>query len=366
MKNRDWVLLMFALSVGCSDSTPDVACADCEIQLSHVVSLGTVDGPGALASLPVAVARDSRGRFYVTTPEQGLEPPFVYDSTGRFMTRLGRKGRGPGEYLDPTAILVSPGDTTHILDRGTGRITVLSPSYVVARTVLVLASSYDFVLVTDGQYVINTSGADRPLQLFGREGNELRSFGDVSESRTQDYSWRNGRALAMSRDSGFWSAQRYFAPVVERWDLNGEKRQSLSISLDWFVTYDSLWNASPDLPPMSVITGLWEDNPGCLWILGQTGDSNWRDGLGDPRRVEGQLSYPIVDRERVYDIVVEVVRGSTGQRVAQRRLDRGYLATIVEPGLIATRRESQDGWWLVDVWKVDLDMTGPETVCNAS
>ncbi|HEX9729643.1 MAG TPA: hypothetical protein VGA37_14160 [Gemmatimonadales bacterium] len=63
----------------------ELACPTCEIELAHLVRLGAAEGPGAFASRPYAIARDTRGRYYVVTPESFNEPPYMLDSAGHFL-----------------------------------------------------------------------------------------------------------------------------------------------------------------------------------------------------------------------------------------------------------------------------------------
>ncbi len=105
---------------------------------------------------------------------------------------------------------------------------------------------------------------------------------------------------------------------------------------------------------MPRITGLWEDD-GLLWVLGMAADPEWEKALGEPRRMEGQWVYPIEDYPGAYDGVIEVIDAEDGTLAASRRIDEaGWFMSVIEPGLIAMRRETQDGWWLVDVWRVTL------------
>jgi hypothetical protein len=73
---------------------PDgTACARCTIEIAPVVTLGDKEGGGMLPGRPQAIIQDGRGRYWVVAE---WEPPRVYDSDGRFVTTVGRKGTRAG------------------------------------------------------------------------------------------------------------------------------------------------------------------------------------------------------------------------------------------------------------------------------
>jgi hypothetical protein len=124
---------------------------------------------------------------------------------------------------------------------------------------------------------------------------------------------------------------------------------------DWFTPYDSVLSVTPAVPPQPLVVSIWEDDDGRVWVFGLAPDPHWRAGLGEPRLSEGQRYHPIERAGEVYDGVIEVVDVGQGRAVAERRLDDvGWGMLLVEPGLVASRRESEDGWWFVDVWQVEL------------
>jgi hypothetical protein len=77
--------------------------------------------------------------------------------------------------------------------------------------------------------------------------------------------------------------------------------------------------------------------------------------LGEPRTVEGGTRYsPIVDRVAALDGIIEVIDPTGWRVIARRRLDDDTWLTPVAPGMIASLRETPNGWWLADVYHVTL------------
>ncbi|HET7583666.1 MAG TPA: 6-bladed beta-propeller [Gemmatimonadaceae bacterium] len=68
---------------------------------------------------PYAFARDRRGNLWVTELEE--HTVYVFDSTGRFLGRHGRRGRGPGEFETP-AFMGMLGDSVWVSDEGLRRV----------------------------------------------------------------------------------------------------------------------------------------------------------------------------------------------------------------------------------------------------
>jgi hypothetical protein len=55
-----------------------------------------------------------------------------YDLRGRYITAVGRRGRGPGEFQVITAVIKLPGDSILVFDIRNGRLTIVSPTPAVA------------------------------------------------------------------------------------------------------------------------------------------------------------------------------------------------------------------------------------------
>jgi hypothetical protein len=89
----------------------DSTCTDC-LTLERVAVLGNDTSQGFLKS-PRWGVQDSLGRYWVF---QGESPIKVFDSTGRFVTQVGRMGKGPGEFLYPLPIYTDSVGSVHVLD----------------------------------------------------------------------------------------------------------------------------------------------------------------------------------------------------------------------------------------------------------
>jgi len=337
---------------------PTVACESCEIALTHVARIGDADGPGALSSRPYSMARDSRGRFYLVTPETSRETPFVFEGNGRFVTRLGRAGRGPGEYENPSVVVLLPGDSVMVLDRRLARLTVLAPSYDVVRTAPIPAQAYAAVALANGDLVVNANVrtaelAGLPLHRFDAAGNHLKSFGAENPVVRPRYPYDHLRYLAPARAGGVWSVHHLHRYVIESLSGDGVFELRIERVADWFRPYETYWLPSPTTPPATRIMGLWEDDAGLLWVIGHVAGRDWSKGLAPGRLLEGQMSYPVVNDQIVYDGFLDVIDPRAGSVVATKRLP-GTLDLVVAPGVVAGLRQAPEGWLYLDVWLTRL------------
>jgi hypothetical protein len=152
---------------------------------------------------------------------------------------------------------------------------------------------------------------------------------------------------------------KHFRIVIERWNSDGTREFEMRHPAPWFPPHDSLWEPTFNLPPPASVTGVWEGDNGLLWIVGQAPDPQWMEGFGEPEWLEGQFVFPVEDRERLFDGVIDVVDPQNGESVVWQRLKEfGPFLTVIEPGLIGARRQGEEGVWLVEVLRVSLRGSG--------
>ena len=93
------------------------------LTLNEVRVVGDETGP--LIGDPASLAVDSSGRVYVADPERSRV--WVLTAKGDSVGALGRKGRGPGEFVRPGFVHVGPHDSLFVLDQVNRRVSVFSP-----------------------------------------------------------------------------------------------------------------------------------------------------------------------------------------------------------------------------------------------
>ena len=97
------------------------------LRLEPAVRIGSVDGDEAYQLARVsAIVEGPAGGIYIW--DGRLSELRLYDSAGVFVRTLGRKGQGPGEYVDAAGIAPAPDGGVAVWDPQVGRITVFEPT----------------------------------------------------------------------------------------------------------------------------------------------------------------------------------------------------------------------------------------------
>jgi hypothetical protein len=338
-------------------------CPSCTLDVAHIVTIGHVSDSFGVGGTDILV-RDSRGRYY-TAHNDDPATVSVFHPNGRAWRKIGRRGRGPGEYRNIVALHMAPGDTLHVFDAGNQRHTILSPSYeVVATRPMPGKVQPDGVRLLDGgALVINgllptADGIGFPLHVLDQQARVVRSFG-VSDPRFYPGLTSSlGRRLAVARGGFLWAA-RTNSIVIEQWTLTGEKRLETRATRDWFQDWGVFRPPSHADPPLPELTALREDTSGLLWVVYSVPDADWRRGVGevDTRSMHGVV-WHVVDHTQAYDTVIELLNPRTGEPVSSTRVPQ-HVRNFVDDGEVFSYQETGDGIPTLDVWRLRWrDATG--------
>lgn len=335
----------------------ELACPRCSIRVESVLTIGRDDD--RLGSRAYGVRRDSRGRYFVVTPETSRSIPLVFDARGRYVREIGREGAGPNEFRAAIALEVARGDTIYVFDRANARLSVLDPDLREVRTIPIPPSTNTAAVLPTGTAVLNaavwdTDRVGHPYHridatgssgYFGADPNEPLRPGDVSGAV---------RWMTPARGSQFWSLRHAHRYSLELWDADGTLHKRYTRTADWFAEYDRSTTLAPGNPPQSRGMGVWFDQrTGLVWTIVHVADPRWRDGVGPVRRAEGGEYLPVHDRQRVYDAIVEVIDVDAGRVLARQRFDH-TIDIPIGAGLFAGARETPYGEPYLEVWRLVL------------
>lgn len=343
------------------DRTLDPPDGTCEIALHEDLELkGGAEELGGVAH-PSFVVTDGRGRHYLssTFAQATIQ---VFDSTGRYLTRFGRSGEGPREFLGIGNLLVGSGDTLHVFDVRARTYSVVSPEYDIVRRSRIQAQVFRgrALELEPGTLVLNADirSPERfgyPLHLLS--GDTLGATigpDELGGSRPRPEPYAMNRALAKASDSTFF-ASRSRDYVFERWTTAGRRLQRLRGAPSWFEKEDPNTVRGRFNPSL---TDLTVDREGHLWVLARVRSDDFDELAVERGRFRGTTGQiPIVESRtgETYDLqvsVLEVIDPDRGRVLASVR-HPSVLQGFVGPDRVWTY-EADDQGGRVILWRTEL------------
>lgn len=338
------------------------ACPHCRIELEHVVSLGQADGAALIGHGP-SVAMGSE-RFYVSA----LQPPYeirVFSLTGRLLRVLGRKGRGPGEFLQIWAMNVDDGDSLHVFDVSNARWTVFSPELELVREVrLPFAPVSDATLLfPNGSVLLNAAPRTPDLagsfyHIVASDGHLIRSIGNepVIPRRNRDGDPHAGmneyRVVADDLEGGFWSAG-IGAYVLEHWNLDGQRRGAFTYEAPWFEFRGPVGGEGRLGAPVPLIVSMRVDSASRVWVSGKGADARWEEAAG---------TFRVEDRDGYWDSFIDVFEPARRRLLVSARLPQPEVIFLDNHYAYSVRDDAL-GVEYVDIYRVHLITSDREDPC---
>jgi hypothetical protein len=330
----------------------EVACPECRITLTPVVTLGDEDGPGMLLTEHNLVTRDSRGRYFVSA----VVAPYVwvFDAAGEFIRRIGQRGPGPGEFQGISPLLIGPQDSLYIFDSRQGRMSVFSPDFDLVRTAsLGFGRGSHGGAVLGDRIVVNadirtSERVGYPLHLLDPTGEIVRSFGSETGVYRPDLrEIIHQRTVAGAGGEAVWSGwlNQY---VIERWDTSGRITRRLRRDVEWFEPW---WSPETDIetPPQPVMRAVSQHGD-TLWVLIVVPDRDWRSAVRP--RPDGRF-FIVDDINAYYDSVIEAIDLRGGKVIASTRIPR-MLQGFAGRGLVYGHGTDAIGNPLVPIWELNI------------
>jgi len=159
--------------------------SDLKVVLELVNKIGGFDetDENYLLYRPMDVTIDRDGNIYIL--DSGNFTIKKYDKNGKFITAIGRKGRGPGEFQYPISIDLDKNNYIYVNDSGNNRIEIFDDNGKSFNTIPIITGSR-ILLLNSQNIAINVRGryndADNvpsyPLvRLFNLDGESILKFG---------------------------------------------------------------------------------------------------------------------------------------------------------------------------------------------
>ncbi len=332
-------------------------CSRCTLLFDHLLDIGDADGPGIVESERSQVVVDSRGRFFLFQ-RYGASLK-VFDQRGRYLSTIGRKGGGPGEFEEIAVVRITRGDSIHVLDNKLSRVSVFGPDLSFVRSApLALRPQTQAVVLDDGRMVLALDARGRsqigfPLHLLDISGRTVRSFGSETGLFRPDIPELVLRVIGRHREADHLWAAHEGAYNVERWDSRTfAMTERLTRQVSWFPNRERPqqrpWNPATD-PPQTRIASVYHDASDRLWVGVSIADRRWRTAI----RAVAQDHAEIVDLTRYTDAVIDVIDLRDGMLIASMRLDSVPGYRIADSLFAGTPREANGGY-AVPIYRVRL------------
>ena len=359
---RSAMIAGVVVGVGCVVG-PTTTAFQCEVEVMKLAALG--DEWNGSISFPFAVRRNASGQLLVVV-EAEQASVLIFDERGAYQGRMGGPGEGPGEFRTITHIHEWRGDSISVWDIGNSRMQIYPQDLGVPRIRPVRILPRAGLVLPDGRLFVNA--ILRNVEQSGYALHELGANGAVRASfdGTNSFRWDrpdvHRRALTVSAHGGFWAASqtRY---QITRWSADGEILQDFRRAVEWFPdnTYYGLHWEDQDRSPAPGLIDVYEDDRGLLWTLIHVPADEWRAGLDGPLRrgMYGQM-LPSIDRNAMWDTVLEVLDPSTESVVARQSVDEALLGWA-DAGVAYSYRENEAGVPLVDIWQASLTLCKEES-----
>lgn len=237
---------LFLLSTSCTDRQPS------RIQRSDVVQLAALREPAgtvllqqsdsAFVAEPAGVAVSSQ---FVFVSDAGSRSVLQYDRVGKFVRRIGRRGRGPGEFSGIGGIAVLGDSAVLVADVSTGRVSLFdinSGRFILVKRVrgspftlsvsgdTILAGTFD-AMQTESMYRIaftdSVGVAFGPVSTDYRNGRRLKFSYPYSAA-----TWHEGGATVGLVGSSLLYRTNSVGAIVDSTVLAARRRRGIPDGLE--------------------------------------------------------------------------------------------------------------------------------------
>lgn len=325
-------------------------CSGCRIQIEGLVSIGGW-AESAYSPTRSSVVSKVRGGYLIGPTDVPAEVA-LFDSTGHLVRTYGKSGTGPRELRFVHSHFAAFSDSVLIVDRGNGRIQLLTPQLTFARLLPLFGPTGDMVALADGRFAAAIRTADgHNVHLLHGSGQLDRPVGDPSSDNTSGI--QRGREIAIDAGGRIYAAHRT-SYEIEVYDASGAPLYTLVRSVSWFRS--DMWRDDESEKPW--IQDITIDSQGYLWVLLNVPQSNAKPG---PRAVIDERGHPTprtdAETAEVRDMVIEVIDPVSQKVIGAGKTDRRFKG-FLPSGEAYSLTTNEDGVGVVTIWRVRLPPSG--------
>ena len=364
-----WAGSLLVAMVSCSPEAPTTAsffsgectldrtavepCTSC-VHLDLAATLGAEDYAGFLTDGGTLgdIVRDDSGNYWVGQRDQIK----LFDSTGAFVSAVGRAGRGPMEFAFAQPMHTDSLGRVHVFDNRNARVSVIGPDLTLREERALPATAVTAMTpVADGsRYAIQAWIPDSEhvgLAIHVVDGGEIaKSFAEAMNSFTAQ------RRLATGPHGSIFSSH-YYDYIVEAWSEDGLRTGRLEGPL----LHDGPRTPGPwtwENPPWNEIHDIMVDSNDRLWVAFRYRRPDWQDAMVEvPGSQRQAMLVPADGRlSSYYRSRIDVVDLQTCTTLASRWHD-GVLMTFVEEGMVSEVAYDDVAGEVVNIWRLAYDQT---------
>jgi hypothetical protein len=356
------------------------SCGECSLEATRIAVLGTPTDPEIPQRVPT-VLRDNRGTHYLVFNGWIDKPILRYDSTGKYLGRLGGYGRGPGEYVMTHTVILGPGDSLLVYDwdrhfqifdpegrfRRPIRVARGTPVGVIPGTDGLLyavaerwskSQSPPIVLVIDGQGEVADS-----FPIFDLNFGSLARPIVAPDGSLWTFTDGNYRLERFARDGTVQQLIGVIAPPARRPpvmtarevdSLQNLLRSRPSVRIE-NARADGLLVGNRSAPRSR--THMLVDSTGLLWVVRNIPAPRW-DTIPitplhlSPDEAPGETTIPREQEDLMQNAVVEVIDPRRARLLARTTLP--FTGMLAAPGYVARVTADDDGHYRTEMYRVAL------------
>lgn len=170
---------------------------------------------------PTNLDGDTSGNIFIS--DQKWSHIFKFGPSGNFLKTIGRKGQGPGEFMNPYCLTVTE-DFLIVSDTGARKIQVFDREGKYLKSIKVLKPYIEIVADASGLIFASAlrMSIETPLiDVLDKDGQLINSFGKARFGNKNSWAIPNFLRLAVNSKGEIFAGYEYF-PMVCKYSREGE------------------------------------------------------------------------------------------------------------------------------------------------
>lgn len=189
---------------------------------------------------------EKNGAIYISDRENHFIK--VFDPEGRYLRTIGRRGRGPGDLLRPGTMVLSPDGNLWVHESGNRRMQCFTLQGKSIRILKALNVSAMIGMTSKNEFVVYSRQdmfrTGTLVKILDKKGKELRKIGVYHDPYKKNLVSETLYFKVDNQD--YIYAINTLAPIVRKYNTEGELIMAISIETPYEVPYSIRLNATGD------------------------------------------------------------------------------------------------------------------------